>query len=183
MTSVDLRDEVLAGEAEQVDRRLARVEAGAGVGDHLDELGDRRDVELLHLAREHVGDERRDAGESAGPRREVQARVADGRDLDVLVLGLVDRVQAEEREEHVRLDALHARAVGHDQPRVDALERALRDDDRDLLDRRALRASSCASTAAVIPSVLSRCSRAAWGCRRSWRRASPGPSGRARRAP
>ena len=48
---------------------------------------------------------------------------------------LRDRVEAEEREEQVGLDALDAGAVGHDQAGVDPLQGALRDDDRDLLDR------------------------------------------------
>ena len=47
--------------------------------------------------------------------------------LILLVALLADRVEAEEGEEEVRLDALHAGAVGHDQAGVDALERALRD--------------------------------------------------------
>src|SRR3989442_440488 len=44
---VDLRNEVVDGQAEHVDGRLAGVEAGSGVGDELDELWDRRDVDLL----------------------------------------------------------------------------------------------------------------------------------------
>ena len=103
---LDLGDEVVLLEAEQVDRRLAGVEAGAGVGDHLDELGDGGDVELLHLVVHVSGDHRRDARQAADHGGDVQAGVADGGQLDVLVAGLVDGVEAEEREEQVGLDAL-----------------------------------------------------------------------------
>ena len=65
----------------------------------------------------------------------MQAGVADGGDLDVLVALLVDGVEPEEREEQVGLDALGAGAVGHDQAGVDPVEGSLGDDDRDLLDR------------------------------------------------
>jgi hypothetical protein len=41
----------------------------------------------------------------------VQAGVADGGELDVLVPGLVDGVEPEKGEEQVRLDALGAGAV------------------------------------------------------------------------
>ena len=64
----------------------------------------------------------------------MQAGVADRGELDVLVPGLVDGIQAEEREEEVRFDALGAGAVGHDQRRVDALKRAPGHDDGDFLD-------------------------------------------------
>src|SRR6478736_13263 len=131
---VHVLDEVLGAEAEQVDRRLARVEARAGVRDHLHELGDRRDVELLHLLRELVRHERRHAREPAHPRCQVQAGLADRGHLHVIVARPVDRVEPEEREEEIRLDALHAGAVGHDQPGIDALERSARDDDGDLVD-------------------------------------------------
>ena len=73
-------------------------------------------------------------GSAAGPGGQVQAGVADGGELDVLVPGLVDGVQAEEGEEEVRLDALGAGAVGHDQCRVDALQGTLGHDDGDLVD-------------------------------------------------
>src|SRR5690242_18048992 len=46
---LDLADEVVPGETEKVHRCLARVQAGPGVRDHLDELGDRGNVELAHL--------------------------------------------------------------------------------------------------------------------------------------
>src|SRR6266545_1489105 len=59
---LDLGDEVLHRQAEHVDGRLAGVEADAGVGDELDELGDRRDVDLLHLPLHHPRDERREPG-------------------------------------------------------------------------------------------------------------------------
>ena len=59
----------------------------------------------------------------------VHARVSDGRDLDLLVAVLADRVEPEEGEEEVGFDALHAGAVGHDQSGVDAFERSLRDHD------------------------------------------------------
>ena len=108
---------------------------GAGVGDELDELGDRRDVDLLHLPLHHLRGERGEAGQRAEQGRHVHAGVADGGDLDLLVAVLADRVEAEEGEEEVGLDPFHAGAVGHDQAGVDALERALGDDDRDLLDR------------------------------------------------
>src|SRR5690242_9694368 len=36
-----LLDEVIAGEAEQIHRCLTGIQAGAGIGDHLDELGNR----------------------------------------------------------------------------------------------------------------------------------------------
>src|SRR5919204_1885958 len=70
---VDLGNEVLHGEAEHVDGGLAGVEVGAGVGDQLDELGDGRDVDLLHLPFHHPRRERREAGERAEPGGEVQA--------------------------------------------------------------------------------------------------------------
>ena len=94
---------------------------------------------FFHLGRELVGDHRGDTGEAARPGRQVQPGVPDGGDLDVIVLGLVDRIQAEEGEEQVRVDALHAGAVGHDQAGVDAFQGALGDDDRDLFDRLGLR--------------------------------------------
>ena len=53
---LDLGDEVVLLQPEQVDRCFAGVEAGAGVGDHLDELGDRRDVELFHLCLLYTSD-------------------------------------------------------------------------------------------------------------------------------
>src|ERR1017187_3128390 len=109
---LDLVDEVIFGEPEQVAGCLAAVDAGAGVGDHLDEFRDRRDVELAPLAfpvcRPHA----------------VQAGVADCGDLDVLVAFPVDGVEAEEGEEQVGLDAFGPSAVGHDQCRVDALQRS-----------------------------------------------------------
>ena len=131
---LDLIDQVIAGEAEHVAGRLAAVQAGAGVRDHLDELRDRRDVELAHLP-VHVG--RQQAGHARqrpDQGGQVQARVADGRDLDVLVPLLAHGVQAEEGEEEIRLDALRAGPVGHDEGRVDALQGPLRHDDRDLGD-------------------------------------------------
>jgi len=73
----------------------------------------------------------------------VHARVADGGDLDLRVAVGADRVEAEEGEEEVGLDAFHAGAVGHDQAGVDALERALGDHDRDLLDRLRLGGRGC----------------------------------------
>jgi len=73
-------------------------------------------------------------GSPAGERGQVKAGVADGGQLDVLVAGLVDGVEAEEREEHVGADPFGAGAVGHDRPGVDPLERSFGDDDRDLLD-------------------------------------------------
>src|ERR1039457_4448509 len=103
----------------------------------------------------------------------MEAGVADRRHLYVLVLGLVDRVQSKEREEDIGLDALHAGPVGHDQPRVDPLEGALGDDDGDLLDGVA---HLC------LDLWMSRCSRAAWGYRRSSRRALRGLWEIARRA-
>ena len=86
----------------------------------------------------------------------MHAGVADGRDLDLLVAVLADRVEAEEGEEEVGLDALHAGAVGHDQAGVDAFERALGDDDRDLLDRRRLGgvACGCSSSSVIVCSLL-----------------------------
>src|ERR1700716_1018442 len=60
-----LRNEVVLLEAKQVDRRLAGVQAGAGVGDHLDELGDGGDVELLHPVVHVVRHDRGHARESA----------------------------------------------------------------------------------------------------------------------
>jgi hypothetical protein len=71
----------------------------------------------------------------------VHTRIADGCDLDVLEAILADRIEPEEREEDVGLDALHARAVRHDQAGVDPFEGTLGDDDRDLLDR--LRLDRC----------------------------------------
>jgi hypothetical protein len=65
----------------------------------------------------------------------VEAGVADGRHLDLGVAVFADRVEPEEGEEEVGLDPIHARAVGHDQAGVNALQRSLRDDDRDFLDR------------------------------------------------
>src|SRR6185437_2417417 len=58
---LDLVDQVCFGEAEQVGGRLAPVQARAGVGDHLDELRDGGDVELLHLVAHVVGHGRRHA--------------------------------------------------------------------------------------------------------------------------
>jgi hypothetical protein len=52
-------------EMEHVDGRLAGVHARAGVGDHLDELGDRRDVDLVHLLGHHVRRQRAHAGQAA----------------------------------------------------------------------------------------------------------------------
>ncbi|MEZ5180055.1 MAG: hypothetical protein R2746_17705 [Acidimicrobiales bacterium] len=86
---LDLVDEVVLVHLEQVDRRLAGVHAGAGVGDHLDELGDRRDVELGDLLLHDVGHHGAHAGEAPEPRGHVQAGVADGGHLDVLVALLV----------------------------------------------------------------------------------------------
>ena len=80
---VDLRDEVLVGQAEHVDRRLAGVDARARVGDHLDELRHRRDVELLHLAGHHLRRHPGHAGDRADERREMHPRVAHRRHLDV----------------------------------------------------------------------------------------------------
>ena len=133
--SLDLRDEVLDGEAEHVDAGAAGVEPGAGVGDQLDELGDRRDVELLDLALHQLRGERGEAGQGAEQGRQVHAGVADGGDLDLLVAALPDRVEAEEGEEDVGVDAFHPGAVGHDQAGIDPLERAFGNHDRDLLDR------------------------------------------------
>ena len=49
----DLFDEVVFVEAEQVDGGFAGVQAGAGVGDHLDELGDGGDVD--HVVAQVLG--------------------------------------------------------------------------------------------------------------------------------
>ena len=57
-------------------------------------------------------------------RRELMARFK-ARDLDVLVALLGHRVQAEEGEEQVGVDALGPGAVGHDEGRVDPLQGAL----------------------------------------------------------
>src|SRR5262245_28955027 len=65
----------------------------------------------------------------------MQPGIANSRQLDVLVACLVDGVEPEEREEDVGLDAFGASTVGHDKAWVHAVERTLRDDDRDLLDR------------------------------------------------
>ena len=129
---------------------------------------------VLHVVRHHAWPCR---GSRRARSRRCRPGIADGRELDVLVALLVDHVEAEEREEQVRLDALGARAVRHDQARVHAFERALADDDRHLLDR-------CVAHALVLPSRRRvRCSRAASGCRRSSRRPWPGLSGTARTAP
>ena len=64
----------------------------------------------------------------------MQSGLTDRGDLDVVVLRPVDRVEPEEREEHVRVDPLHASSIGHDQPGIDALQRAARDDHGDLVD-------------------------------------------------
>src|SRR3954451_23525509 len=76
-------DEVAGLVAEEVSRGLAGIEPGAGVGDHLDELGDVRDVELLDLARHHLRDDGRHAWQTTEPGGHVQTGVADSRDLDV----------------------------------------------------------------------------------------------------
>jgi hypothetical protein len=57
------------------------------------------DVELAHLVPHVVGHHRRHAGQAAGPGGQVQAGVADGGELDVLVPGLVDGVEPEKGEE------------------------------------------------------------------------------------
>ena len=88
----------------------------------------------VHGFLELVRDDRAHAGQAAEPGGEVHAGVADGGGLDVVVALAADGVHAEEGEEEVGLDALHARSVGHDQPGVDAFQRALGDDDRDLFD-------------------------------------------------
>jgi hypothetical protein len=127
--SLDLFDEVVLGQAEQVHRCLARVQARAGVGDHLDELGDRRDVELVHLVCQVLGHHGGHARHTAQPGGQVQARVAHGRQFEVLVPCPVDGVQAEEREEQIGLDALGACPVGHDQGRIHTFQRTLGHDD------------------------------------------------------
>src|SRR5579862_1087638 len=94
-----LWDQIVPREAEEVGRRLAPVEASTGVGDHFDELGNGWNVERGHLAIQIVSHDRRHAREATEHGGEVEARVPDGRHLDVLVVGLVDGVEAEEREE------------------------------------------------------------------------------------
>jgi hypothetical protein len=106
------------------------------VSEEFDELGDGRDVDLLHLSLHHPRGERGEAWDRTDPGRHVHAGVADRGDLDLLEAILADRVEAEEGEEEVGLDSLHAGAVGHDERGIDPFERALGDDDRDLLDRR-----------------------------------------------
>ena len=97
--------------------------------------GIRRDVVLFHLLFHHLGRDRRHSRQHADEARHVHPGVADRGDLDVTEALRVDGVEPEEGEEEVRLDALGARTVGHDQSRVDALQRALRDDDGDLFNR------------------------------------------------
>src|ERR1019366_10032833 len=121
-------------EPEQVDGLLARVEAAPGVGDHLDEFRDRRNVELLHLGSQVMGHHRRHAGHATEQRCQMQSGIADGRDLDVLVARLVDGVEAEEGEEEIGVDTFSACAVRHDESGVDTVQRTLRDDDRHLVD-------------------------------------------------
>ena len=64
-------------------------------------------------------------GQAADDGGQVQAGVADGGDLDVLVPPLRDGVQTEEGEEQVGLDAFGPGPVGHDEGRIDSLEGAL----------------------------------------------------------
>ncbi|HET6812087.1 MAG TPA: hypothetical protein VFH50_13865 [Acidimicrobiales bacterium] len=129
-----LGDEVVLLEPEQVDRGLAGVEAGARVGDHLDELRYRGDVELLHPLGHVVGHHRRHAGKAPEQGGEVEARIAHRRQLDVLVAAPVDGVHPEEGEEQVGFDPLRPCSVGHDQPGIDPVQGALGDDYRDLFD-------------------------------------------------
>src|SRR5215204_4025435 len=70
---LDLGDEVLHRQAEHVNGRLARVEAGARVAEELDELGDRRDVDLLHLPLHQLGRQPRHAGDGAEPGGQVHS--------------------------------------------------------------------------------------------------------------
>src|SRR5205085_2321100 len=112
---------------------------------------------------------------------QVQPGVADGGELDVLVVLAADGVEAEEGEEQVRLDALGPRAVGEDEGRVDALEGALRHDDGDLLDLVVHGAAT--SSLSIRVARPARCSRAASGCPRSSRRSWPDPAGTAGTAP
>src|SRR5207244_2420613 len=104
---------------EHVDGGLAGVEVGVGVCEEFDELGDRWYVDLLHLPFHHPCGEAGEAGEGAEQGWEVQAGVADGGDLDLLDAVCADRVEAEEGEEEVCLDAFHAGAIGHDETWVD----------------------------------------------------------------
>jgi hypothetical protein len=90
-------------------------------------------VEPGHLVPQVAGHQPGHAGQAADDGGQVQAGMAAG-GPDVLVTLPGDGVQAEEREEQVGLDALGRRPAGHDEGRVDPFQRALRHDDRDLLD-------------------------------------------------
>src|SRR5487761_1464695 len=110
---VDLRDEVVDGEAEHVDGRPAGVEVGAGVGDELDELGDGWDVDLLHLPLHHPSSKCGEAGQRAEQRGHVHAGVADRRDLDVLVAVSAYWVGAEKGKKEAGLFSSRAGPVAN----------------------------------------------------------------------
>ena len=71
------------------------------VGDHLDELRDRRDVQRLHGLLHLPRHQSRHARDGPDPRREVQTGVADGGDLHPVHRLGADGVHAEEGEENV----------------------------------------------------------------------------------
>src|SRR5579875_2136284 len=63
----NLGDEIGSCEAEEVDRRFAGVELAAGIDDHFQEFGDRRDVQLFHLALQIVRHDTGHARKAAEP--------------------------------------------------------------------------------------------------------------------
>ena len=114
----------------------------ARVGNHLHKLPDGWDVQFLHFLLHHFRGEGGHAWQGAEDGRQREALgvghahggVADGGDLDLVLVFLQHRVEAEEGEEEVGLDALHTGAVGHDEAGIDAIERAAGDDDGDFFD-------------------------------------------------
>jgi len=139
---VRLRTEIFFRQLERIDGGFAGVNLAARVVDHLDELVDWRDVDLLHFFFHHRRRDPRHSRNGAHPGghadahrcRHAQRRIADGRDSDVVHFLFHDGVQAEEREKEVRVDPFHSRAVGHDQAGVNAFQRSARNDDRDFID-------------------------------------------------
>src|ERR1019366_6857226 len=104
--ALDLLNEVVFGEAEQVDGGLAGIHSAARIPDELHEFGDTGDVERLHLLFHQVRRDSRHPGQDTHQAGHVHPRVADGGNLDVLEPLAVDGVESEEGEEEGGLDAL-----------------------------------------------------------------------------
>src|SRR4030065_2440538 len=121
-------------EPEHVDTGLAGIKLPPGRVDHLDEFIAGRNIKFVHFLIHHPGGHSRHAGYRADESRDAHSGVAHRGDLDLFHFLFRDSIQSEEGKKEVCLEPFHTGAVGHNQGRVDTLERTFGTDNRYFLN-------------------------------------------------